>query len=389
MPPPRHADWFAYFPDDYRWSAAVMLLLGAAPAGGADMGEVDRAGRALRSQVGDDEAWFRVWWEEAGRARRIAEQADAQGRTQTAAGAYLRACAYAQIGERFRTPKDAAALTCYRESIEGFLRFAELTGWPHIEPVEVPYEGTCLPAYLVQGERRSPGPPPCAVYFDGLDVTKELCFMRGALDLVRRGVSCLLVDGPGNGESIRFRDLPLRADYERAGSAALDYLETRDDVDAGRVGVVALSLGGYYAPRCAARDARFRACVAWGAIWDYHRTWQERVDAAFQTSMSVPGHHLLWVLGVDTMDAALHRLEDFRLEGVVQDLRCPFLLLHGERDEQVPLATARALYEAVGAADKTLRIYTAEEGGAQHCQNDLPVVATAEIADWLAERLRP
>src|SRR5919201_1011341 len=389
MPPPKHDDWFTYFPDDYRWSAALMLLLGAAPSGGADVGEVDRAGRALRSQVGDDEAWFRVWAEEAGRVRRLAEVADDEGRIHTAAGAYARACAYAQIGERFRTPKNDAALTCYRESIADFHRFAELTDWPRIEPVEVPYEGTSLPAYLVHGERRSPGPPACVVYFDGLDITKELCFLRGALDLVRRGVSCLVVDGPGNGESIRFRGLPLRADYERAGSAALDYLETRDDVDSGRVGVLAISLGGYYAPRCAARDPRFRACVAWGAIWDYHRTWQERIDAAFQTSMSVPGHHLLWVLGEDSMDAALRRLEDFRLEGVVGDLRCPFLLLHGEHDEQVPLATARALYDAVGAADKTLRVFTAEEGGAQHCQNDLPAVATAEIADWLAERLRP
>ena len=42
---------------------------------------------------------------------------------------------------------------------------------------------------------------------------------------------------------------------------------------------MAISLGGYYAPRCAAMDARFAACVAWGAIWDYHATWKKRVEA--------------------------------------------------------------------------------------------------------------
>ena len=51
-------------------------------------------------------------------------------------------------------------------------------------------------------------------------------------------------------------------------------------------------------------------------------------------------------------------------------MRCPFLLVHGADDEQVPLADAQALYDACGSKDKTLRVFTAEEGGAQHCQRD-------------------
>lgn len=52
---PERANWFTYFPDDYRWSAAVVGILSTAPYGGADIGEVDRAGRRLRGRVGDDE----------------------------------------------------------------------------------------------------------------------------------------------------------------------------------------------------------------------------------------------------------------------------------------------------------------------------------------------
>jgi dipeptidyl aminopeptidase/acylaminoacyl peptidase len=384
---PRFADWFAYFPDDYRWSAAMALVLGAAAFGGSDLGEADHAGRRLRERVGDDEAWFEAWRQEGDRLRARAEAAEAAGRALTAAGAYLRSAAYHQIGERFRTPKDAPALDVHRTSVDSFHRFAELTDWPRLEPVEVPFEGTALPAYLVHAR---PGPgrrPPVVVYFDGLDITKEMCFLRGATDLVRRGVSVLLVDGPGNGESIRFRGLPLRSDSERAGSAAIDFLEARGDVDGSRVGVLGISLGGYYAPRCASLDHRFRACVAWGAIWDYHATWKRRIEANFAGSLSVPGHHITWVLGVDTLEQALERLEDFRLDGVVQQMRCPFLVLHGEHDEQVPLEVAQKLYEASGSADRTLRVYTAEEGGAQHCQSDQLTIATADLSDWLAEKL--
>ncbi len=63
-----------------------------------------------------------------------------------------------------------------------------------------------------------------------------------------------------------------------------------------------MSLGGYYAPRCAAMDDRWAACIAWGAQRDYHAVWKKRIDAAMKASMSVPGHHILWVLGVDTYD---------------------------------------------------------------------------------------
>jgi dipeptidyl aminopeptidase/acylaminoacyl peptidase len=197
------------------------------------------------------------------------------------------------------------------------------------------------------------------------------------------------MDGPGTGEAIRFRGHYLRHDYEVAGSACIDYLEKRDDVDPKKIGVVAISLGGYYAPRMASMEPRFAACIAWGAIWDYYATWKKRIDAQFRTSLSVPGHHIMWILGVDTLEEALKKLEPFRLDGVVQKMRCPFLCVHGAEDEQVPLSDAQALYNAVGSADKTLRVFTAEEGGAQHCQRDYLTLGVATMWDWFEEKLKP
>jgi dipeptidyl aminopeptidase/acylaminoacyl peptidase len=195
------------------------------------------------------------------------------------------------------------------------------------------------------------------------------------------------VDGPGNGEAIRFRDMPLRYDYEVAGTAAFEYLAARPDVDAKRIGVMAISLGGYYASRCASREPRFAACVAWGAIWDYHATWKHRIEAAYQLSLSVAGDHIAWVLGVDDVDQALTKLEDFKLEGVVGDLKCPLLITHGERDAQIPVEDARRLYAAAGSDNKTLRIFSQEEGGAQHCQIDYSIRGASFIADWLRSNL--
>lgn len=384
---PQQANWFTYFPEDYRWSSAVCNIVGTAQFGSSDIGEVDRAGRRLRERLGDDDAWFEEWRALGDQIRSRAEGYEADGHRFSAASAYLRACSYYQYGERFRTPKDVAALEAFGTSVQCFHRFAALTDRPRIERIEVPYEDGSLPGYLVHAENTDTERPPCVVFFDGLDITKELQYTRGVPELVRRGMSCLVMDGPGTGEAIRFRGLPLRHDYEVAGSACLDYLATRPDVDSDRVGVLAISLGGYYAPRCAAMEPRFAACVAWGAIWDYHETWRKRIEASFKTSLSVPGHHISWILDVDTLDEALTKLEDYRLDGVVQQMRCPFLVTHGAEDEQVPLADAQALYDASGSPDKTLRVFTADEGGTQHCQRDSISIAVAAMFDWLQEKL--
>ncbi len=45
---------FMYFPGDYRWSHGMLLALGAAPWGGAEIGEVHRVGLALKDRLGDD-----------------------------------------------------------------------------------------------------------------------------------------------------------------------------------------------------------------------------------------------------------------------------------------------------------------------------------------------
>src|SRR5262245_28947655 len=94
------ANWFMYFPEDYRWSSAVGGILGSAAYGGSDIGEVDRAARSLRTHVGDDAAWFEAWRAEADRVGALAHTAEKKGRRLTAAGAYLRAGNYYQMAER-------------------------------------------------------------------------------------------------------------------------------------------------------------------------------------------------------------------------------------------------------------------------------------------------
>jgi alpha-beta hydrolase superfamily lysophospholipase len=382
------AKHFTYYPGNYRWSAEMMVILSVAPYGGAELSEVDRIGRSLKDRVGDDEAWFEAWCKGADLLRHRAESLAKKGHRLTAASTYLRACFYYQSADHFRQPKDDKALAIYRQSLECFRLFASLNDQPKIEVVELPFEGGSFPAYFVHAVNSDRKKNPCVVRFGGFDTQKEMQYLRGTPELVKRGVSYLLVDGPGQGESIRFRNIHMRHDFEVAGSAALNYLETRDDVDMNKVAAMAMSLGGYYSPRIAAMDQRFKACVTWGAMWDYHATWVRRLEKIKQAALPVPADHLLWACGVDNYDDALKKIEGFKLDGVAQKVTCPFLLLHGEADAQVSMAEAQRLFDAIASKDKTFRIFTEEEGGAQHCQRDYLTLAIDTIADWLDEKLQ-
>ncbi len=388
MNAPAEAKYFTYYPGNYRWSAETNAVLGTAPYGGSDISEVDRIGRALRDRVGDDEAWFDAWCEGAEILRSRALDIEKKGHRITAANNLLRASFYYQTADHFRQPKDQRALDVYKISLECFRKFAALTDRPKIEVVELPSKHGSFPAYFVHAVNSDRKKNPCVVRFGGFDTQKEMQYLRGTPDLVRRGISYLLVDGPGQGEMVRFRDMYLRPDFEIAGSAAFDYLATRDDVDTDRVAILAMSLGGYYAPRIAAMDPRYKACIAWGAIWDYHATWVKRLERIKQAALPVPADHLLWACGVDNYDDALKKIENFKLDGVAQKVTCPFLLMHGAADAQVSMAEAQKLFGLVGSKDKTFRVFTEEEGGAQHCQRDYATRAIDVISDWIDEKLK-
>ena len=257
----------------------------------------------------------------------------------------------------------------------------------------MPYGDTSLPAMFVHAEpANKSGKVPAMVFFDGLDVTKEIQYFKGVADLAARGIACLIVDGPGNGESIRFRNLYLRPDTEHYATPVFDYLAARPEVDPKRIGVMAISLGGYYAPRAAAFEQRFACCIAWGAQWDYRKIWAdrfERLARADTPSLSVAHEHIAWVLNVKTQDEVLKALEPFKLDGVVQKITCPFLMLHGEGDEQIPLPEAQKCFAAVGSKQKTFKLFTREEGGYHHCQIDNQSICSAYMWDWLEQVLQP
>ena len=378
--------WFEYFPSNFVWSQQMMSMIDMAAWGAAAMGEIDQVGQRLKGREGDNEAWFTEWCAMAEDMERKARAAQAANHQLTAGTYFLHAGVYFLWAERFTPPGDRKFNT-YRRSMSCFVEGYQRR-YPSIERVEVPYEGTTLPAYFM----KAPGAgakAPTVVCFDGLDLCKEASVLFAGIELANRGINMLAVDGPGQGEALRLRNIPSRYDYEVPGTAAYDYVAKRPEVDPKRIAVMAFSMGGYYAPRIAAFEKRYAACVAWGAHFDYHAVWvvRRREMESGGTKVTSARFQLPWVLGVPDMDAAMEKLENYRLAGIAEKIECPMLIVHGQHDTIVPVENANKLYAAAGSKKKTLKIFTPADGGSEHCHGDNRVVGANYIADWLMDNL--
>jgi pimeloyl-ACP methyl ester carboxylesterase len=379
---------FEYFRTNYTWNLATMMTLGM----GGQMSEIDEACRALR-QVSDRpdsaalEDWHQAWARLSERIAALAEEDAKEGFDFSAGGKYLRATAYAMTSERMMGHKDHRRLAVYKRMLDLFRKGAVLRSEP-VEWVEIPYKDTSLPALFVKANGDAPAP--CMIHFDGLDVMKELLYLSQLpAEFRRRGVSTLIVDHPGVGEALRLRNLKTLPETEVPARAAIDYLQTRSDVDPQCIGIIALSLGGYYAPRAAAFENRLKCCVAWGAIWDWWELRGKRgLNSSGEPSVSNFGEHVAWVFGVDTFEQAMEIAKRFSLVDIIDRITCPLLVVHGANDRQVPLWTAEKTYAgAVNSPNRKLKVFSLAEGGSEHCSVDNWSINHDYIANWVASVL--
>ena len=379
-----------YFPTNYVWnlSTNIALLMGG------NVGEVDSICRKLTdvSKSADDSgtvAFFEAWCEQADRLVELAEEDVAAGRTLSAGAKYGRAATYYITAERMQNRHFEPRTHAYRRMLEAFAKYMEL-GEENCRRVEIPYRGKALAGLFVRAFRADASPAPCIAFFNGLDSTKEMIYgSRIGHELARRGISTLMVDQPGVGEALRLADLRAIVEAEQWAGACVDALERRPDVDPRFLGICAWSLGGFFAPRAAAFEKRFRLCVAWGANFNWGELQKRR--AAREGDRPVPHYweHVQWVWGKESFEEFMEFAPRVTLKDSIDKITVPFLVTHGSNDRQIPREYALQQYEgAINSPKRELKWFTPREGGVEHVSADNPENAKDYIADWIAETFR-
>ena len=266
-----------------------------------------------------------------------------------------------------------------RKKNECFARYME--GADHrIKAVEIPYQGRSLPAYLHLPPGYTSGKLPCVVMIEGMDTFKEMALFGAGDRFLRRGLACLVIDGPGQGSAL-LREIWYDPDtYGEVGTAAVDYLLTCEEIDRQRIMAWGLSFGSYWATQIAAAEPRFLACaVMYTSFAPGNWPYFEMASPAFMP-------RFMYMTGTDTDEAFNAVAGKIDVRKLSSKLSMPYFVMAGEDDSLSDISIAFEHLNNV-LAPKSFVLFAGEEHGifgARSSQLSSPHFTI--IADWLADR---
>jgi len=331
---------------------------------------------AQRLRPFDPLSWYEEWHRVAEINEEIAEGYAEQDLRVSAKQFYLRAFRFNRASIVYQEDTDATMMPGYMKTREMFDKAWEMDP-PPIERVTVNVDGNQLDGFFAK-----PGGPegtryPTVIFYLGADSMAESTVL-GRGSYISRGMAVLVVDLPGQGAAKRLQHLYMPPDTERLVSDLIDYLETRPDVDADRIGIRGISMGGYSAPRAASGDSRIKA--VWTSagshdvlrdLFEYYPPIQDRVR---------------WIIGAEDLADARRKLVDYTVADVARQIECPMLIGYGKTDRIMDPQGALRLYEAAVNSDRQMWSdaghphHNEKSGGPQPLR--LP---TAQ--DWAAKQL--
>ena len=377
---------FEFFPN-YIWNLSVSI----ATASGAEIGEIIDMCQPIKDAAdkGADAGTQQFMAEWAKMAEKLSDLADedvAQGRLYSAADKLRRSCLYYTTAERMQGHGHPGRKETFAKALSAFKRYVEY-GKENCERVDIPYEGRTFPALFTKADTEAPSP--CVVFTNGLDSCKELLYWTWLPhELARRGISTLCVDQPGTGEALRLLDMPATPFSEKWASPCYDWLAARADIDAERIGISGISLGGHYVARAAAFEPRFASAAVWGANHNWAEVQQGRLKSEGENPVPHYWNHVMWVFGASDMDDFFEKIEGMNCNGIMDRIKMPFLVTHGEKDRQISVDYAYQAYDQLTNSERReLKIFTSREGGVEHVGADNMSFGRHYIADWFAETL--
>ncbi len=249
-----------------------------------------------------------------------------------------------------------------------------------IEHVDIPWNGTIVSGnlHLASGA----GPKPLIFYVPGCDQTKEAWPHPYYNQALQRGMHVFSFDGPGQGES-NLRGIRLTDDnYEKAAAAAIDYLRQRPEVDAKKIGVYSLSFGSFWGMRIAATNPHVAATAA---------PWASFVDKYYLMTEESPRYKQLFAyLTQSTTEAELDAVvAKMTMEGMMEKITCPTLVVTGEYDPRAPIDEVYRLFDQMKAPAE-LWVLPDQHHNGSVTQKGPSAVWEADIhsfvCDWLRER---
>ena len=267
-----------------------------------------------------------------------------------------------------------------KKKVDCYLKYAQYADH-EIRKVEIPFGNQSLPGYLHLPIRRPSGKLPCILSIDGMDGFKEMIHSLYGDRFLERGIASLAIDGPGQGECC-VRNIHVTAtNFKDAGRATLAWMRAQPELDPDRIAVSAVSFGSFVGTQVASIDDRIKGCAV---AFVCH-------EPGFNTifNMASPTFKLrfMYMAGYEDEDKFDKFANTLTLEGIGEQIKCPYLAIAGEDDELSPIEYTYELFNRI-KAPKQLVLYQGEKH-ALHSTSSTALGPNYGVymAEWIKDRL--
>lgn len=384
----------------------IRCTLGAAQAGGADVGEVLAAVAGVKAK--DHEGWFDAWTELSIATAQAAEDAAKAGNSVSAASAYLRAAGYYSVAVNA-----ASALADSEELIPTFKKhraawegFVDNSPVP-VERVSIPYGRYKLPGYFFSpaGAKKA---RPTLIMNNGSDGAISGMWSQGGAAALDRGYNFLAFDGPGQQLMLFEKGLPFRPDWEAVITPVVDFLLARRDVSKRKLAIWGISQGGYWVPRAMAFERRLAAGIADPGVTDVSASWlsnlpksmiklikkgdakkfnkEMKLGLKFQHDAARTWNFRARPYNSDSYYDTISSVLDYKLDAeTAAKIKAPLLITSPENEQFWP-GQSEALAKLTPEVSEIVE-FTEAEGADGHCQPLARTLTNERVFDWLDAKL--
>ena len=310
-----------------------------------------------------------------------AQAAEQDGHLVTARESYFMAAVHWAAAQWPLDENDEQNVFYNQKKRECYTKYAALADH-HVEAAWIPMPGgPSLPAWFHLPPGYRGGRIPVVISLPGMDSFKEIGVGMYGDRWLSRGLAVLALDGPGQYESPVLGIYFSMPAWIATGTAVVNWLAARSEVDAARIGLSGNSFGSFFGTIAAANEPRIRA-VSVSAVCH-----EPGFHTIFQEASPTFKMRFMYMSGIT--DEA--EFDEFRKsmtwEGHAEKIRAPYHCVAGEAEELSPLEHTERLIDAL-PGPKRLVVYQ----DSRHSVGNVPATNLGPfpqvlMADWMAATL--
>jgi dienelactone hydrolase len=359
---------------DWDQPRSIYLSTPCGPESSADFAQI----RARITKLADASPAF----EAVARSREAkAQAAEKDGRLVTARENYFMAAIHWAAAQWPIDENDEQNRTYNQRKRDCYTKYAGLADH-RVEAAWIPLPGgQSLPAWLHLPPGHRGGRVPVVVSLPGMDSFKEMGVAMYGDRWLSRGMAVLALDGPGQYES-PVLDIYFSMDaWIATGTAAVDWLVSRREIDPERIGLAGNSFGSFFGTIAAAHEPRIRG-VAVSAVCH-----EPGFHTIFEEASPTFKMRFMYMCGISDEGEFDELRKTMTWEGHAERIRAPYLCLAGEAEELSPLVHTERLMKAL-QGPKRLVVYQ----DSRHSVGNVPAANLGPFppilaADWMAATL--